>query len=499
MERVRKTVAVIGGGLTGLSTAYYLEKKAKEQGEDVRIVLLEGDDRLGGKIMTDTREGYVIELGPDSFLGRKPAAVNLARDLGMAHELVGTNQDPKAKKTYILHDMQLHRIPPGLNIGIPTQFTPFATTTLLTLAGKMRAGLDLFIPRSQHTGDQSLGTFLERRLGTEVVDRMVEPLLAGIYAGDMRKLSLRSTFPQFEQLEQKYGSLIRGMLEQAKNAKKQPVQPEYGAAPVGDANAHAPKLPNSVFFTFRGGLEYFIGRIASALQHTEIRLSTRVETIEQQVGTGYQVRLADGETFDVDTVVVTTPTYQAAKLFPRHLKTNSHLTQLPHATVATVVLAYDQDQLDHPLDGTGFVVRKTEPTTITACTWTSSKWLHTAPEGKRLIRCYVGRSGDDAVVHESDEEIVRRVRQDLKKVMGLNAEPKFTIVTRLRESMPQYYVGHLDRVKAFKEQAAAELPGVFFIGMGYDGVGIPDCISQSIQAADQTLNHMKNQPIPARV
>jgi len=485
----RKTVAVIGGGLTGLSTAYYLEKKAREQGIDLRVVLVEADKRLGGKIMTVKRDGFVIELGPDSFLGRKPAAVNLARELGIAHELVGTN--PKARKTYILHDMKLHRIPPGLNIGIPTQFAPFATTTLLSWAGKMRAGLDLVLPRGQHQADQSLGNFLERRLGSEVVDRMVEPLLAGIYAGDMRKLSLRATFPQFEQLEIKYGSLIKGMLQQARAKKAETAQPEYGAKVQ-------PKLPDSVFYTFREGLEYFIEQIASALKQTDIRMSTRVQSITPQDAGRHLVKLSGGEEIMADAVMVTTPTYESAKMLPGRFQTHSHLTQLPHASVGTVVLAFRRDQIHFPLDSTGFVVRKVEPTTITACTLTSTKWVHTATEDKVLIRCYVGRAGQEGILDQTDEEIVKRVRADLQKIFGLTEEPMFTIVTRLRESMPQYYVGHLDRVKAFLDQVDAELPGVFFAGMGFTDVGIPGCVSQALQAAEKATVFMKNQQAPVK-
>jgi protoporphyrinogen/coproporphyrinogen III oxidase len=484
-DRQAKTVVIIGGGITGLSAAYYLEKKAREQGVDVRPVLLEADDRLGGKIQTETVDGFVIELGPDSFLVRKPAAVNLCRELGITGELVGTN--PNARKTYILHQGKLHRIPQGLNIGIPTQFVPFATTGLLSWSGKLRAGLDLVIPRGKQQGDQPLGAFLERRLGSEVVDHMAEPLLAGIYAGDLRKLSLRATFPQFEQLEQKYGSLVRGMLAQAKEAKatqaqQTPQQPEPGAAP----------LPNSVFVNFESGLERFIEAIRDALQTTEVRLNTKVAGIEPEEGGGYRIRLEEGEEIVADAIVLTAATFQAAEMLPEAFAGRTHLQQVPHATVATVVLAFDKGVVDFPLDASGFLVPKKEGRTITAATWTSSKWVHTAKDGKVLMRFYVGRASDSAIVEQSDEEIVARVRKDVADIMGVTAEPKFTRVTRWKRAMPQYTVGHLDRVKAFEEQAAKELPGIFFAGAGYSGLGIPDCISQGIKSADASLAFIKS-------
>ncbi|WP_232463399.1 protoporphyrinogen oxidase [Tumebacillus avium] len=477
-----KTAVVIGGGITGMSTAYYLEQQAREAGVDLQVILLEADDKLGGKVQTVRRDGFVIEAGPDSFLARKTAAVNLCRELGIDGELVGTN--PNARKTYILHQGKLHRIPQGLNIGVPTQFMPFATTTLLSWGGKLRAGLDLIKPKSTHQGDQSLGAFLERRLGTEVVDRLAEPLLAGIYAGDLRKLSMRATFPQYETLEQKHGSLIRGMLAQAQEAKAQanaPKKPELGARP----------LPNSVFLTFRTGLARLIESIEAAYKRTEVRKNTRVEKLEEREGGGYTVRLQDGSALEADAVVLTTPNFEAANMLPASFAAKTQLNQVPYVSVATVVLAFDQGAIDFPLDASGFVVPKKEGITITAATWTSSKWLHTAEDGKVLMRFYVGRGGDEAIVEEPDEEIIRRVRKDLQSTMGVTADPAFSIVTRWKRSMPQYTVGHLDRVKSFTDQAERDLPGVYFAGAGFTGLGIPDCIGQGITTADKVISYLK--------
>jgi protoporphyrinogen/coproporphyrinogen III oxidase len=491
-----KTVVVIGGGITGLSTAYYLEKKAREQGISLRITLVEGDEKLGGKVQTERVDGFVIERGPDSFLARKPACVNLCRELGIDDELVGTN--PQAKKTYILHQNKLHRIPQGLNIGVPTQFSPFVKTGLLSLGGKIRAGIDLFMKPETHKEDRSIGHLLEKHLGKEVVNNMAEPLLAGIYAGDLRKLSVRATFPHLEHFEQEYGSLVRGMLTQAAQVKAQARNVQQPNPELGSEGSATPRpLPNSVFLTFRNGLVRLIEAIAGALTSTDVRTSTRVMSVSPAAGQ-YQVVLDNGETVLADSVVMTTPTYDAAQVLPEDIRGQSYLLNVPYASVATVVLAFQKGAFAYDLDASGFVVPRKEGRTITACTWTSSKWQHTASDGNVLMRFYVGRSGEEAIVDESDEEIVRRVRKDMLEVMGLDAEPKFTRVTRWRRAMPQYAVGHLDRVQEFVENVKQELPGVYFAGAGFTGLGIPDCIDQGIKTADGVLAYL-NQGVRAIV
>ncbi|MFC4769636.1 protoporphyrinogen oxidase [Effusibacillus consociatus] len=466
-----KTVIVIGGGITGLSAAYYLQKQARETGISLRVLLFERDARVGGKIETEVFNGFVVEKGPDSFLARKTAAVNLCRELGLEDDLVGTN--PDNKQTYILHKGKLHRIPAGLNIGIPTQFLPFATTGLLSMSAKVRAAMDLVMPRSKVTGDQSLGGFLARRLGDEVVDHMAEPLLAGIYAGNSRNLSLRATFPQFESLEKKHGSLILGMLAQAKQA-------------------HANQsLPHSMFLSLRGGLIQLVDKLAEVLGPEVIRTSIGVREIKKGTNENnqppYELILENGDKFEADAVVVTVPAFESARMLPQSFEPAATLEKIPYASVATAVMAFPAASITYPLDGTGFVVPKKEGRTITACTWVSSKWMHTAPPDQVLIRCYVGRAGDEEIVDESDESILTKVRQDLKDIMGIEAEAIYTSITRWRKSMPQYTVGHLDRLNAFEKEATKQLPGLFFAGAGFTGLGIPDCIQQGKEAAARVL------------
>lgn len=508
--QTEKTVIVIGGGITGLSAAYYLQRKAKEAGRPIRILLFERDEKFGGKIETERVDGFVIEKGPDSFLARKGAALELARELGLEDEVVGT--DPRNKKTYILHKGKLHRIPAGLNVGIPTQFVPFATTGLLSLGGKIRAAMDLFLPKSKHTGDQSLGGFLARRLGDEVVDQMAEPLLAGIYAGNSRNLSLRATFPHLETLEQKHGSLIRGMLEQAKHAKaaqqagssnveadraQAGSTPETGGQPSANAGETAKKkLPNTMFLSFRRGLRQYVDSLTEVLGPEILHASRSVREIKRLTDDAapgkWQVLLDNGEMVEADGVVLTTPTFDTARFLPRSFEPAKTLEKIPYASVATVILAYSAESISFPLDGTGFVVPKGEGRTITACTWISSKWMHTAPKDKVLIRCYVGRAGDEAIVDEEDETILQKVRVDLQETMGITADPLFTRITRWRHAMPQYTVGHLDRLKNFEDEARAQYPGLFFAGAGFTGLGVPDCIQQGKHAAEETIRYLQS-------
>lgn len=495
-----KTVVVIGGGITGLSTAYFLQKQAREAGITCRVLLFERDEKFGGKIETERVDGFVIEKGPDSFLARKVDALDLARDLGLEDEIVGTN--PQNKKTYILHKGKLHRIPAGLNVGIPTQFVPFATTGLLSVGGKIRAGIDILLPRAKQSGDQSLGGFLARRLGDEVVDQMAEPLLAGIYAGNSRNLSLRATFPHLEALEQKHGSLILGMLDQARQIKASK-QRAAGSATSGTGSApsaqsgstNGKKIPQTMFLSFKRGLRQLVDSLEKVLGSEVLHASASVREIKNLSNIGeapkYRVVLDNGETVEADAVVVTTPTFDAAKLLPPSFEPLKTLEKIPYASVATVILAFSADSISFPLDGTGFVVPRTEGTSITACTWISSKWMHTAPEGKVLFRCYVGRYGDEAIVDESDEAIMQKVFHDLEQSMGVTAKPLFTRITRWRKAMPQYTVGHLDRLKSFEQEAKEQLPGLFFAGAGLSGLGVPDCIQQGKNAAKETLAFLK--------
>jgi oxygen-dependent protoporphyrinogen oxidase len=464
-------VAVLGGGMTGLSAAFYLYRLAEERGLPIRVTLLEASGRLGGRIDTLRKDGYVIERGPDSFLARKTAMIELARDLGMEDELVGISS--LAGKTMIVHRGRLHPMPQGLQMGIPTDLGAFARTGLISPLGKLRALCDLVIPRRRGDGDESVGEFLRRRLGREVVERIAEPLLAGIHAGDLDRLSLRATLPQFAQLERTHASLIRGLTATRRQAKPPQLPPE---------------AQGKVFLSFRRGLLSVVEALDMRLRRygCDIRLGVAARALEkgEPDGAPYRIVTEDGTGLPVHAVIVAVPAPAAASLLEAHVDTEA-MRKIDYVSVANVVFGYDARHFGHMLDGSGFLVPRGEGRTITASTWTSTKWPHTAPAGKRLVRCYVGRAGDEAAVDLPDDALVHAVKRDLRELMGLEAKPELTLITRLPRSMPQYAVGHQERIAAFRRELSARLPGVLAAGAAFEGVGLPDCVAQGRKAAEQ--------------
>ncbi|MEK3686177.1 protoporphyrinogen oxidase [Paenibacillus sp. FSL R10-2736] len=483
-----RKVVIIGGGLSGLSAAYYVRKFYREAGVQPEIILIEKDKCLGGKIETLHRDGFVIEKGPDSFLARKTAMVDLARELELDHELVTTN--PNAKKTYILQRGKLHPMPAGLVLGIPTELKPFLKSGLVSFGGKMRAMMDFVLPPRRSSEDESLGDLIERRLGTEVLENMTEPLLAGIYAGDMRKISLQATFPQFGEVERQYGSLIRGM-----TTGRKPAETHTGTK-------------KSAFLTFRQGLQSLVHALIHDLQDAQQRTGTGAVSIKVRSGAGvsaeasaaprYEVELDNGELLQADDIYVTVQNFAAAELLRPHVDVSA-LDAVNYVSVANVVMAFTKKDIVTEYDGSGFLVPRKEGRNITACTWTSTKWLHTSPDDKVLLRCYVGRSGDEQNVDLPDEALAELVRKDLKEIMGISAAPLFTEITRLRHSMPQYPVGHPGRIAGLRSELEEKLPGVYAFGAGYDGIGMPDCIKQAKLTAETAAAHLEKLPEPAAV
>ena len=477
-----RKVVIIGGGLSGLSAAFYVRKFYREAAVQPQITLIEKDKVLGGKIETLHRDGFVIEKGPDSFLARKTAMVDLARELELDHELVSTN--PNAKKTYILQRGKLHPMPAGLVLGIPTELKPFLKSGLVSFSGKMRAMMDFVLPPRRSAEDESLGDLIERRLGTEVLENMTEPLLAGIYAGDMRKISLQATFPQFGEVERQYGSLIRGM-----TTGRKPVETHTGTK-------------KSAFLTFRQGLQSLVHALIHELQDVRQLTGTGAKSIRVLGGAGspgasrYEVELEDGELLEADDIYITVQNFAAAELLRPHVDVSA-LDAVNYVSVANVVLAFSRQDIVTEYDGSGFLVPRKEGRNITACTWTSTKWLHTSPDDKVLLRCYVGRSGDEQNVELPDDALAELVSKDLKEIMGITAAPLFTEITRLRSSMPQYPVGHPGRIAGLRSELAQKLPGVYAFGAGYDGVGLPDCIKQAKLTAETAAASLPKLPEPA--
>ncbi len=484
-------VVVVGGGITGLSTAFYLLNEANKKGMEVKLTLVEKGVRFGGKIRTYRRDGFIMEEGPDSFLARKAAALDLCKELGIDNHLNGTN--PDARKNYILRNNKLHLMPPGTMLGIPAEITPFIRSSLISPAGKIRAAMDLFLPRGDSFHDESLGLFLRRRLGDELVDQLVDPLLSGIYAGNADLLSLQATFPMFHQIEQRDRSLILGIVKQRNRQKG-------SGGPRESRQKHT-----SVFLALETGFDSLITALVDRLQQaganlisdTSVTRLERIRTEDTDNGnaTKYRLKLTDHPSLDADAVVLATPAFVSEKLLSPFIETNP-LAQIPYVSVANIGLAYPREAIKQPLDASGFVIPHKAKRFITACTWVSSKWLHTAPRDKVLLRCFIGHSGDESHVTLSDQEIIRGVRKELQSIMGIDAEPEWTKVVRWNQAMPQYLVDHLSRLKKLQSDMERELPGLILTGAGYYGVGVPDCIAQGKQAAETVLRNFALSPTP---
>ncbi|MBU9720710.1 MULTISPECIES: protoporphyrinogen oxidase [Bacillaceae] len=463
----KKRVAIIGGGITGISAAFYLQREI-ENGLNAEYVLYESSEKLGGKIQTEYRDGFVIELGPDSFLARKPSAAQLAKEVGIDGDLVRNS----AGKSYILRDGTLYPMPGGAIFGIPTQWGPFLKTKLISPVGKIRAAGDLLRGRtSSDGGDQSLGSFFRRRLGNEVVDNLIDPLLSGIYAGDIDRISLQATFPHFQQIEAKYRSLIVGM--------KSSIAKRQSGSPQGKKGGKSPGM----FYSLKnGGLMSLVEAVESHLGDC-VKKNTKLISVKMDNSGSYLLEFEDGKTDTVDRVIFATPHHVTYEILKDH-KAVSPLNEIPSTSVATVVLAFEKEAIKKDIDGSGFVVASKKDYSITACTWTHKKWEHSTPEGYALLRGYVGRAGDEEIVYKSDEEIVEAVMKDLSKIMEIDGKPSFHIVKRWKKSMPQYEVGHLERLKQMYVDLHKELPNVHITGGAFKGIGIPDCINQGKETAE---------------
>lgn len=463
-----KNVAIIGAGITGLTSAYYMKK----QNPHLNVTIYEATNRPGGKIQTYRKDGYTIELGPESYLGRKTIMTDIANEIGLGNDLI-TNT---TGQSYIYAKNKLYPIPGGSIMGIPTDIKPFIKTKLISPLGKLRAGLDLFKKPIEIEDDISVGDFFRQRLGDEVLENLIEPLMGGIYGTNIDDLSLMSTFPNFKEKEEAFGSLIKGMKDEKEQRIKQ--RQLYPGAPKGQ------------FKQFKHGLSSFIEALEKAVknQGVDIQYNTKVEDIIVSQR-DYQV-VVDGKNEVYDGVLVTTPQQVFMQWF-NHDPAFDYFNTMDSTTVATVVLAFDEKDIENTYDGTGFVIARTSNTDITACTWTSKKWPFTTPEGKVLIRAYVGKPGDTVVDDHTDEEIVSKVRRDLKQMMTFKGDPEFTIVNRLPKSMPQYHVGHIKQIRKIQEHIKRTYPRLKITGAPFEAVGLPDCIQQGHNAVDEMLEELR--------
>lgn len=461
-------VIVIGGGIAGLSAAYYASLLKGTQ-----VSLIESSDYWGGKITTDRvplDEGqFIIEGGPDTFLATKPWAVALCKELGIGDRLHGTN--PHNKNTYVLNRNRLLPLPDGLAMMIPTNVQAILRSRLVSWPGKARMGLDFVLPPKSVNGDESLGTFVRRRLGREAYENLIEPLMSGIYAGDGDRLSLASTFPYLRDFELKYGSLARGALTMRAKANGKPVQGS-----------------RSAFLTPTTGLAEIVEKLVERLSSNGVtlRLSTRAVRITHSQSL-YRVELETGEILVANGLILATPAFVSGHLLDSlNPSLASDLRSIPYASTATVSLAYRLGDIPRRLDGYGYVIPRREGRKALACTWTSTKFPHRAPEGYALLRVFVGRAGQDIPWDET--ELLALAREELKRTLGIAADPLLARVFLWDQAMPQYNLGHPEILKRI-EAGLEKHPGLALAGNGYRGIGIPDCIRSAELAVEKILNH----------
>ena len=449
-------VAIIGGGLTGLSAAYYMGKAFPNW--DIHV--LESSNRWGGKVQTKRRDGYVVEVGPDSYLARKTSMTDLVQELGLGDTLVRN----ATGESYIYHQGQMKPIPGGSIIGIPTEFLPFAMSSLLSWFGKLRAGLDIFKKPYPGNEDMSIDAFFRYHLGDELVSLLIEPLLSGIYGGDLKRLSLLGTFPEFRQLEQKHGNLVKGMMAM------QGMRKQSGAATEGQ------------FSQLTGGLESLVDALVEQMPKN-VSLHTSTEVLEASYTDKlYTVQTQNG-TGSYDRLVITTPPKAYEKFFVGDEKFED-LRHMEQSSCAIVIMSLPKSAFTKPLQGTGFVITRSTETPLTACTYISSKWPQTTPQDKVVLRVFLGKPTDSTVDTHSEEELCELALSEIQKILGFAGNPEWMEVVRLQKSMPQYEVGHKERVATLMKHVAEHYSGLALIGTPFKGVGMPDGIKQAYELVE---------------
>ena len=475
-------VVVIGGGLSGLTAAHRIVERAAAARRPVEVILLEAKDRVGGVIWTRHAGGFTLEGGPDSFITNKPWGVDLCRRLGLGDQLIGT--DPQHRRSFVVRNGQLMPVPEGFVLMSPHRLIPVLTTPILSFRGKLRFLLDLVLPRKDDDSDESLATFVKRRLGREALDRLVQPLVGGIYTADPAELSMKATFPQFVAMEREHGSLIRAALRQRKEQRS--AEREASGARYG------------LFVTLADGMDALPRALAAALPPGTVRTNTSVRRVSRpDPGSPWLVELLDGPPIAASAVVLTTEAHASARLLDGFDPDLAQLLRaIPYASSIIVNVAYRRDQVAHPLDGFGVVVPAQENRKILAVSFLSVKFPRRAPAGTVVLRVFVGGATQPDLFDIDDAMLKVMVRDELGALLGASGEPLRIEVGRHPRSMPQYTLGHLDRVAAIRQQAARH-SRLILSGIAFDGVGIPDCIRTAEAAADATLAALAATGTPA--
>ena len=471
-----KRIVIIGGGISGLAAAHRLTELARERQQPIAVNVLEASTRLGGTIQTEHRDGFLLERGPDSFISEKPEAVALAKRLGIDSRLIHTNDEHR--RSFIVRKGRLRAVPEGFQLLAPSRIWPFVTTDIFSATGKLRIAADLFLPRTPANGnnDESLASFVTRRLGKEALDRMAQPMVGGIYTADPATLSLRATLPRFLDMERKHRSIILAMLRQRKTNKNE------------STGVSGPRY--SLFLSFDQGMQVLTEELARSITAAgvTIELNSQVTSLDHGPD-GWTITTGNGAKVHGDGVCLAIPAYSTAPLLER-IDNNlaQQLRAIEYTSTATINFGYRRDDVRHPLDGFGFVVPFIERRALIACTFSSVKFSDRAPEQHVLLRAFVGGALQPEIFQLNEAEMVARVRADLEQLLSIQGQPIFVETAKWSRSMPQYYVGHLERVGAI-EARVSSLNTIALAGNSYRGAGIPDCIRSGEAAAEKLMSN----------
>lgn len=465
-----KKAIVIGGGISGLATAYLLREKACARGLDLDVTLLEKENRTGGKIWSIKDEGYLCEWGPNGFLDSKPQTLELCADLGVADSLLRSNDD--ARKRFIYSEGMLHRLPEN---GVK-----FFRSKLISWPGKLRLAMEPFAPSPPAGGDESLAAFGRRRLGREALQKLIAPMVSGIFAGDPETMSLKSCFPRIAELERDYGGLVMAMVRLARKKRRERAEGKVVSSAAG---------PGGVLTSFREGIQQLTDAVAGRLGCATVRTGQTVTGICTGDSVPYRVKTETGE-FDADLVIIAAPSYAAAE-FLRDMDRGAStvLAEIPSASMTVVCFGYERDDIPHDLNGFGYLIPKEEGMNILGTLWDSSIFENRAPDGYVLLRSMMGGACFPEYIQLTDEEVVRRVREDLKITMGITALPAFSRIFRHEKAIPQYTVGHSDRLRAIDEKLG-HYPGLLVTGNSYRGIGLNDCVAAAVRAAEEGVRYL---------
>jgi len=465
-----KQAIIVGGGISGLATAWILREKARAEGIELGITLLEKENRLGGKIWSIKDDGYLCEWGPNGFLDSKPQTLDLCRDLKADGKLLRSNDN--ARKRFIFSGGILNRL--------PENGPSFLKSSLISWPGKLRLAMEPFIPQYKGEADETLAAFGRRRLGEEALNKLIAPMVSGIFAGDPETMSLKSCFPRIAELEAEYGGLIKAMVRLAKKKKAELAAGKTVASAAG---------PAGVLTSFKGGIQDLTDILVAELGMTIIRSGEEVVKVVKGDSAPWRVVTSRGE-LNADAVILASPAYASADFLDGvDMSISTVLRQIPYATMTVVCFGYEKDQINYDLNGFGYLTPKQEKLSTLGTLWDSSIFEGRAPEGKVLLRSMMGGGCFPEYIKLSDAEVERRVRDDLEKTMGIKAAPSFIRIFRHEKAIPQYTVGHGKRLEALSGLLKKH-PGLVLTGNSYTGIGLNDCVASAHRAAKEAFESL---------